>query len=245
MRQVNIDNLPQGDSARFAIKLRSEGAHSSLASASKENMKRPAGFYERYGKRPFDIFGALVFLLIFSPLFAVIFLLLLVQRGPVIFAHDRVGKNGRIFRCLKFCTMVPDAGERLQSLLASDPDARRQWQKEQKLDDDPRVTPLGSILRRSSLDELPQLLNVLRGEMSLVGPRPVTKNELPRYGDMVECYLALQPGLTGLWQVSGRNETGYAARVAMDVAYARHITLFGDLTILVRTVGAVLCATGK
>ena len=202
-------------------------------------------FYALRGKRAFDIAGALLLLLVFSPLMLVIAILMLPQRGPAFFGHNRVGQGGAEFPCLKFRTMVPDAEARLKDLLARDPDARRQWQADHKLDNDPRITRFGNFMRRSSLDELPQLLNVLRGNMSLVGPRPVTRAELQRYGKDGVSYLALRPGLTGKWQVSGRNDISYAGRVALDAAYARDFSLRGDLAILLQTVGVVLGATGK
>lgn len=209
--------------------------------------QRPArlDFYATRGKRAFDIAGALLLLVVFSPLILLIAILMLPQRGPAFFGHNRVGQGGAEFACLKFRTMVPDAESRLKDLLERDPDARRQWQADHKLDNDPRITRFGSFMRRSSLDELPQLLNVLRGEMSLVGPRPVTRAELQRYGEDGASYLALRPGLTGKWQVSGRNDISYAGRVALDAAYARDFSLPGDLTILMQTVGVVLGATGK
>jgi exopolysaccharide production protein ExoY len=202
-------------------------------------------FYAMRGKRALDVTGALVLLIVFSPLILVIALLMLSQRGPVLFGHQRIGQAGALFACLKFRTMVPDAEARLQELLDRDPEARRQWQADHKLDKDPRITPVGNFLRRTSLDELPQLLNVLRGDMSLVGPRPVTRAELQRYGEDSVSYLALRPGLTGKWQVSGRNDISYAGRVALDAAYAREFSACGDLAILVQTVGVVLGATGK
>ena len=203
------------------------------------------GFYAARGKRALDLIGALVLLVVFAPLMLVIALLMLSQRGPVLFGHKRVGLGGGDFACLKFRTMVPDAEARLQDLLARDPEARRQWQADHKLDNDPRITGIGNFMRRTSLDELPQLVNVLRGEMSLVGPRPVTRTELQRYGEDSASYLALRPGLTGKWQVSGRNDISYSGRVALDSAYARDFSAKGDLTILVQTVGVVLGATGK
>ncbi|HEY6510919.1 MAG TPA: sugar transferase [Burkholderiaceae bacterium] len=164
--------------------------------------------------------------------------------APVLFAHYRVGRNGKLFRCLKFRTMYRDSQHVLSDLLARDSIARAQWQREQKLTDDPRITPVGRLLRHTSLDELPQLLNVLRGEMSLVGPRPITVGELPRYGGTRWHYLSVTPGMTGLWQVSGRNRTSYAQRVALDKRYVEQRTLAMDLRILLRTVGVVLRRDG-
>lgn len=206
----------------------------------------PEGLYARGGKRVLDIIGALALLIVFLPMILMIAALMMTQRGPMLFGHQRVGRQGRIFNCLKFRTMVVDADERLQALLARDPQARAEWHAHRKLENDPRITATGALLRRTSLDELPQLINVLRGDMSLVGPRPVTAVELHRYyGDASASYLALRPGLTGSWQVSGRNDISYPARVAMDDRYARGFTLIGDLGLLARTVRVVLCATGK
>ena len=164
--------------------------------------------------------------------------------APLLFAHYRVGRNGKLFRCLKFRTMYRDSQRILSSLLARDPVARAQWERDQKLVDDPRITPMGRFLRHTSLDELPQLINVLRGEMSLVGPRPITVGELPRYGRARWHYLSVMPGMTGLWQVSGRNHTSYAQRVALDQRYVEQRCLAMDLRILLRTIGVVLRRDG-
>lgn len=203
------------------------------------------GFYARRGKRILDIVGAVVLLVAFLPLILMIAALMLTQRGPVLFGHRRIGRQGAEFDCLKFRTMVVDAEDRLEAMLARDPEARRQWQLDRKLDDDPRITGTGRFLRRTSLDELPQLVNVLRGDMSLVGPRPVTATELERYGEAASSYLSLRPGLTGKWQVGGRNKMSYAGRVALDDEYARTYSAMGDVMVLFRTVGVVLGATGK
>lgn len=204
-----------------------------------------SGLYARYGKRMLDIAGALVLLIAFLPLMLMIIALLMSQRGPVMFGHRRIGYRGEEFSCLKFRTMVVDAEERLEELLARDPEAKRQWLADRKLDHDPRITASGHLLRKTSLDELPQLLNVLRGEMSLVGPRPVTAAELKKYGESAKSYTSLRPGLTGKWQVSGRNDVSYACRVAMDDSYARSFSIKGDIILLCRTVAVVLGATGK
>lgn len=196
-------------------------------------------------KTALDKLGAVVLLLFFAPVFLIIGLTLkLREGGPIFFAHERIGLNGRPFRCLKFRTMVPDARERLEALLAADPIARREWEQTQKLTEDPRISCLGDTLRRTSLDELPQLFNVLRGEMSLVGPRPIVEDERHFYGDNIHEYLSVRPGLTGLWQVSGRSNTTYAERVALDVDYVRKHSLLTDLRILLRTVRVVLLREG-
>jgi len=160
------------------------------------------------------------------------------------FGHARVGQHGRVFECLKFRSMVMNADAVLKDLLDRDPRARMEWAHEFKLRDDIRITRIGRFLRRTSLDELPQLLNVVRGDMSLVGPRPIVEEELIRYGDDVRYYLMTKPGMTGLWQVSGRNDTDYATRVALDVSYVRNWSLRRDLGILARTVKVVVTGSG-
>ncbi len=160
--------------------------------------------------------------------------------GPVIFGHDRVGRGGRKFRCLKFRSMVANGDEVLHRYLDTHPEAQIEWAKNQKLADDPRVTRFGRILRRSSLDELPQFYNILRGDMSCVGPRPIVEGELIRYGKVASDYLSVRPGLTGIWQVSGRSRITYEERVALDADYIRNWTLKRDFAILFRTIPAVM-----
>ena len=164
--------------------------------------------------------------------------------GPVIFRHIRIGKNGRVFPCFKFRTMCINADKKLQELLANDAEARAEWEKDFKLKNDPRITKSGAFLRKTSLDELPQLLNVLRGEMSLVGPRPVIEAELPRYGDFLDDYLMVKPGITGMWQVNGRSDTTYDERVQMDSWYVRNWSVWLDFMLLFRTIKAVLAGKG-
>jgi exopolysaccharide production protein ExoY len=196
-------------------------------------------------KRVLDIAGAAALLLLCLPAFLVIAALVRLDGGPAFYAHERVGRGGRLFGCLKFRSMVADADRRLAALLERDPQARAEWEATRKLKSDPRITALGRFLRASSLDELPQILNVLAGHMSLVGPRPVQAAELAVfYGPAAEHYMAVRPGITGPWQVSGRNDTSYAQRVALDVAYARRPSLLGDLKILLRTPMAVLARRG-
>jgi exopolysaccharide production protein ExoY len=197
-------------------------------------------------KRAADIAVAGLVLAVLSPLF--LFVALIVRAsgpGPVFFGHERIGLGGRTFRCLKFRTMCVDAEAVLRAHLEADPEAAREWDETQKLRRDPRVTPAGRILREYSLDELPQLLNVLRGEMSLVGPRPVVARELSRYGNRTVHYLSARPGITGLWQVSGRSDTSYETRVSLDARYVTDWSLAGDLAILARTVPVVLGARGS
>jgi lipopolysaccharide/colanic/teichoic acid biosynthesis glycosyltransferase len=189
--------------------------------------------------------AAALLLLLFAPLMLwVAWRIWRVDGAPVLYGGWRIGRGGRLFRCLKFRTMVLDAQPALERLLREDPAARAQWEREQKLDDDPRVTPVGAFLRRSSLDELPQLFNVLCGDMALVGPRPITVPELERYGAARWHYLNVRPGMTGLWQVSGRSDVSYGQRVQLDRRYVEHCSLVGDVRILLRTVKVVLGGDG-
>jgi exopolysaccharide production protein ExoY len=192
-------------------------------------------------KRVLDIAVASVALVLLAPLLLLVALLIRLTMGsPVIFSHTRLGYGGRSFACLKFRTMVNDADTALQDHLVHNSAAREEWQIDRKLRSDPRVTRLGSILRRSSIDELPQLFNVLMGHMSCVGPRPIVAAEVPRYGRAWEDYTKACPGMTGLWQVSGRNRLGYRTRVALDRRYVRRWSAMRDVWILMRTVPAVL-----
>ena len=164
--------------------------------------------------------------------------------GPVIFKHIRIGKNGKAFPCYKFRSMCVDADAKLAELLANDPEARAEWERDFKLKNDPRITKSGAFLRKTSLDELPQLFNVLRGEMSLVGPRPIIQEELDRYGEFVDDYLMVKPGITGMWQVNGRSDTTYDERVQMDSWYVRNWSVWLDFMLLWRTIKAVVAGKG-
>ena len=192
-------------------------------------------------KRAVDILLALSGILLLAPLFLICYLLTVAtSSGPALFRHRRVGFRGRHFDCLKFRTMRTDASERLRELIQSDPAAAAEWASSQKLRRDPRVTAIGALLRKSSLDELPQLFNVLRGEMSIVGPRPITDEELERYTTCVGAYLSCRPGITGLWQVSGRSSTTYEKRVACDAFYAQNWSMALDAKILIVTIPSLL-----
>lgn len=165
--------------------------------------------------------------------------------GPLFFGHRRIGKNGCVFKCWKIRTMVMDAERKLRDHLRENPAAAAEWARDHKLDNDPRITRLGRFLRKTSLDELPQLWNVLRCEMSLVGPRPVVRTEMHKYGIYRLAYMSVRPGVTGLWQVSGRNDISYDERVQLDVAYVRDTRLWTDLSVIFQTAAAVLNRTGK
>jgi len=197
--------------------------------------------HSRVLKRSGDIVFSLAMLSLGSPLLLVLALLVkITSKGPVFYVQQRVGRGYGQFGCIKFRTMRRDADRILSAVLAASPDLQEEFRNDFKLRNDPRITRLGRFLRRSSLDELPQFVNVLRGEMSVVGPRPIVKQELPRYGKRMEEVLAVRPGLTGLWQVSGRNNLSYRKRVQLDLYYARHRSLKTDLRILFRTIRVVL-----
>ena len=196
-------------------------------------------------KRILDLTIATLTGLVLSPLLLLIAAAIkLTSRGPVLFQHERIGRGGRRLGVYKFRTMVPDANERLEACLAKNPELRQEWERTQKLKNDPRVTPIGNFLRRYSLDELPQLWNVLRGEMSLVGPRPIVDDEVHKYGDAFELYKRVTPGVTGLWQVSGRNNTTYERRVDLDAYYVRNWSIWLEMDILIRTTSVVVGGDG-
>lgn len=200
--------------------------------------------FSRRVKCIFDMTLALLLVVLLLPVFALFSLLIIRDGGPVFYKHMRIGRDGVPFRCLKFRTMVRNADRVLQDHLASHPDAAAEWAAFHKLVDDPRITRIGRFLRSTSLDELPQLFNVLLGEMSLVGPRPVTEAELSYYGKDLFFYLEARPGITGLWQVSGRSNLSYEQRVLYDTWYVKNWTLWLDVAILARTIPVVLSRTG-
>ncbi len=203
----------------------------------RNNLERPVA---RITKLVFDIVAATGLLIVLLPVLLAIAAVVKMDGGPVLYAHRRVGANGREFDCLKFRSMVIDSDTALRRLLDTDPVAAAAWSDTRKLRDDPRVTWIGRLLRSASLDELPQLFNVLRLEMSLVGPRPIVRSEVARYGDNIAYYYETRPGLTGLWQVSGRSETSYQRRVELDTWYVKNWTIWHDLAILAKTPAAVL-----
>ena len=192
-------------------------------------------------KRGLDLVVASTALVLALPLMVVAALLIkVITGGPVLFVHRRIGFNGRLFDCYKFRTMAENADQVLEEYLACNQRAAEEWRETQKLKNDPRITLLGQMLRKSSLDELPQLINIIRGEMSCVGPRPIVASELSRYGSVACEYLKTRPGLTGLWQISGRNDIDYASRVALDAQYVRNWSIWTDLIILAKTAYAVM-----
>ncbi|MEK7754682.1 MAG: sugar transferase [Acidobacteriota bacterium] len=196
-------------------------------------------------KRILDVLSAAALMVLALPFaLAIAIAIPLETRGPVFFVHTRVGKGNRRFRLWKFRSMVVDADTVLEHYLEQHPDLRSEWSTTRKLKDDPRVTRVGRLLRRSSLDELPQLWNVLRGDMSMVGPRPIVEDEIPKYGAAFSLYSQVPPGLTGLWQVSGRSDMSYRRRTQLDSQYVQNWSLWTDLVVLVKTVRVVLFGHG-
>jgi Undecaprenyl-phosphate galactose phosphotransferase WbaP len=196
-------------------------------------------------KRFFDVAIGLLLIIFLLPLMAAICIAIKFSSpGPIFYGHRRIGRGGKTFRVWKFRSMFIDAEKMLQECLLRSPELTREWLKDHKLREDPRITPLGRFLRKSSLDELPQIFNVLLGEMSLVGPRPIVSAEVPRYGESFGHYKKVRPGITGLWQVSGRNHTTYCERVALDRKYAQDWSIWLDFYILTRTWKVVLTGDG-
>ena len=192
-------------------------------------------------KSLFDIIFSLLILFAFSPLFLIIALLIkLSSRGPIFFLQERIGKNNVPFKCIKFRTMYPEAKDILKNLLNKDEKIKKEFQETHKIKNDPRITTIGKLLRKTSLDELPQFINVLRNEMSIVGPRPIVKAEKKKYGKNSVKLLSIKPGITGLWQVSGRNNLTYKKRVMLDINYVKNYNLLMDIRIIIRTFGVIL-----
>jgi UDP-galactose-lipid carrier transferase len=195
-------------------------------------------------KTVIDITAAAILLLLSSPVFLLVALMNIGDRGPIFFAHRRIGIGGKPFYCLKFRTMVINGDQILKEAMERDPAIAAEWHATQKLKNDPRVTPIGKFLRKTSLDELPQLVNVLMRQMSLVGPRPIVESEVRFYGEDIAHYYNTRPGVTGLWQVSGRSNTSYTRRVQLDVWYVNNWTVWLDIAVLLKTLPAVLARSG-
>jgi lipopolysaccharide/colanic/teichoic acid biosynthesis glycosyltransferase len=204
---------------------------------------RSNGIYARFGKRALDVLLILIVAPAAAPVIALLALLARLDGGPAFYGQARIGRGGRLFTCWKIRTMVPDAEARLEAHLAACPKTRAEWERNQKLRDDPRVTAFGAFLRSTSLDELPQVWNILAGHMSLVGPRPFTPEQMHLYQG--RSYFDLRPGLTGPWQVSERNDGSFAGRAVHDAKYARELSLALDLALLLRTVRVVVMRTGR
>ncbi|PHV29712.1 UDP-phosphate galactose phosphotransferase [Janthinobacterium sp. BJB426] len=216
-------------------------AHEVLLLTMRNNLARPG---LQLIKRCFDLAASICVLIVGAPILLWIAAKVMASGRPIFYGHKRVGQNGKHFLCYKFRTMAVNADVLLKELLERNPEARAEWDRDFKLKNDPRITSIGQFLRRTSLDELPQLWNVLKGEMSLVGPRPVVDAELERYGPQVDYYLEAKPGVTGLWQVSGRNDVSYDTRVYLDAWYVKNWSLFNDIVILLKTVKVIFKKDG-
>lgn len=197
-------------------------------------------------KRAFDIAFSVFALLFFFPLFLGLAIIIrLTSKGPAIYAHERIGRGGKTFRCFKFRSMYADSDERLKELLKNNPEMKEEWDRSHKLKNDPRITPIGKFIRKTSLDEFPQFLNVLKGDLSVVGPRPVVRAEVNKHlKEKAPKILSVRPGLTGIWQVSGRSNTTYAERIMMDEAYIDSHNLWLDIKLIAKTVPAMLSKRG-
>jgi len=229
----------------MGLRLSNPSRQAEAAAYAATRMRQPSNGDHTQCKRILDIVVAGAALLFVAPLILGIALLIRLQDGSrAFYSQKRFGLNGETFNCFKLRSMVPDAQEQLEYLLATDPAARAEWDETQKLTNDPRITALGNFIRKTSIDELPQLYNVLRGDMSLVGPRPIVESEIARYGESFRHYCSVRPGITGLWQVSGRSDTTYPERVATDVEYVRSRSFWGDIKIMLMTVPAVLISKG-
>lgn len=251
LESIWLDKALKPDNPKYAMRVYDHACdHASYALADGAHDPHHMCDFERGpalpvgggAKRAFDIGFAIFAILTFLvPILLIMIALKAYSRGPIFFAHERVGFGGTRFRCLKFRTMVVDAEERLQTVLSSDEDAAAEFACTRKLKNDPRIVPyIGAWLRKSSMDELPQFFNVLAGEMSVVGPRPVTEDEIREHYGVAHAYMKTRPGITGLWQISGRNDIGYAERVALDEKYVRTWTFQSDLSIILHTT-AVIC----
>ena len=226
-----------GSDARFVV-------HASGPAAIRSWHAGPLGLLPLFLKGVMDVFLGALLLALTAPCFLAIMAVSSLDGGPIFFAHRRVGIGGRPFHCLKFRTMVVDSDRVLEEALAQDPLMAAEWTSSRKLNRDPRVTAIGRFLRKTSLDELPQLINVLRRDMSLVGPRPIVENEVHLYGENIAQYYAIRPGLTGLWQISGRSSISYGRRVELDTWYVNNRTIWRDLAVLLKTVPVVLRRQG-
>lgn len=229
----------------MGLRLTHQSRHAETAAFSSARLDRNESGTNTSAKRILDVVVASIALIFVLPLLILVGVLIRLQDGgQAVYSQKRYGRNGRTFKCYKLRSMVANADQRLIEILAQDPEARIEWEQTQKLTHDPRITPLGRFIRKTSIDELPQLFNILKGEMSIVGPRPIVENEITKYGEFYRDYCSVRPGLTGLWQVEGRSDTTYEQRVQLDVKYATTRNFTGDIMIMLRTVPAVLLSRG-
>ena len=258
-RTETSSKMATAKSAAFAIRTVSVGAQPAISASRDESLAQNTWLRSATGqlvdvpqipmgwsitKRTIDVVGSAALIVVLSPLLMALYLLIARSGGQVIYGHKRIGKGGDWFTCYKFRTMIPNAEQVLKKVLAENPVLQAEWDRDEKLRNDPRVTRVGEFLRKTSLDELPQLFNVLRGDMSLVGPRPATEVGMAHYGKAWRWYLAARPGMTGLWQVSGRNQLGFRRRVVLDSYYVRNQNLLLDAQILLKTIRVVVNGNG-
>ena len=217
--------------------------HRGLAFSTQNNLLNPV---DKTFKMIFDLIVTTLLLVVSAPLLLILYIVVFAAtKGNPIFKHTRIGKDGKKFEVYKFQTMYPNAQKMLEELLENDAELRAEWEQEHKLKHDPRITPIGQFLRKTSLDELPQLINVIKGEMSLVGPRPIVESEISKYGEYFYYFKAVKPGITGLWQISGRNDVDYDERVQLDTWYVRNWSIEQDLNILMKTIVVVVLKKGS
>lgn len=229
------------NSQLVSVKVIQSLARQGLVSVSRQSKRDRIQLTREFYKRTFDIVFSASVLILFSPLYVILALLVAFSSpGPIFYAQERVGKNYKHFKCFKFRTMIVNADQVLEKILAECPEKRKEFEENFKLKQDPRITWIGKFLRFTSLDEFPQFWNVLMGDMSVVGPRPLVPDELHKYGNKMERVLTVKPGITGLWQVSGRNDIPYPQRVLIDVYYVNHHNWLLDLWIIIRTIGVVI-----
>lgn len=213
-----------------------------LAASSTHFLTKPGNLFI---KRLIDLFICIVTAILVIPVSILVAIIIkITSPGPVFYGHQRVGKNGKMIKCWKFRSMYKNSQEMLEQILATDPVRKAEWEAERKFIDDPRVTPFGKFLRKTSLDELPQLWNIFVGEMSFTGPRPVTKDELEKYGEDSEYVLSVTPGLSGMWQISGRSDTGYEERILLDTFYIQNWSVWLDIWIIIKTIWVVINGKG-
>lgn len=229
----------------YQVEVTKRGSPGLTVDASKKSVDQGSLSLSGVVKRTSDIVFAIVLGIFFLPFILIVAAMIWFKdREKILFAHERVGLKGRPFNCIKFRSMVLDADEQLRALLETDPKARAEWDASHKLTNDPRLTSLGYFLRKTSLDELPQLWNVLKGDMSMVGPRPIVEEEARLYGPYFAEYKSVRPGLTGLWQVNGRSDTTYEERVQLDVEYVENRNFLLDLKVILKTVMVVVGCKG-
>ena len=229
----------------MGLRLTNQSRQAEAAAYRSTHTGRPSAPEDLSAKRIFDVVISAIAIVALMPIMVVVAVLIKLQDGgKALYWQPRYGLDGETFNCFKLRSMVPNAKQELEALLARDPDARAEWNATQKLTNDPRITRIGHFVRKTSIDELPQLFNVLRGDMSLVGPRPIVENEIAKYGEDFVHYCTVRPGLTGLWQIKGRSDTSYPERVAMDVEYVKTRSFWGDIAIAFMTVPAVLMSKG-